>query len=229
MGAGVEDARGFLVASSPTRCWKAHNRGTRRNKRPFAGISIASVPRFPKKGRLGVVGGGRTGGGRQEGGCKGILRSSGSLHLLARNLAGGRGGGVYPSGRGPKARRNNPRKVKGFSPFSSVEGKEGAGLQTFDSCWPWGSAGFVGPLHTLSPSRSISSSRATWRTERSSPSQPHAEPPAESRRPGRRPCPAHFCKSLSSRHPQPSTHPAVICDSRWVRGQTCTPNEDGLY
>lgn len=67
VGAGVEGARGFLVAPAPPDVGKHTIGGTRGNKRPFARTSMASVAWSPRKGRLGAVcggGGGEWGSGR---------------------------------------------------------------------------------------------------------------------------------------------------------------------
>lgn len=36
-------------------------------------------------------------------------------------------------------------------------------------------------------------------------------------------------KSLFSRHPQPGTHPAVVCETAWVPRQARTRKKDGFY
>ena len=122
-------------------------------------------------------------------------------------------------------------KLKGFHLLPQCRERAGLGFQIFDSCWPRGSAGFVRPFHTLSLQEASTVPGATSPTERSSPSQPRAEPlPSISRRPKRGPpAQAHFCKSLSSRHPLPSTDPAVIGNPGWIRGHTCTPKEDRYF
>lgn len=152
---------------------------------------------------------------------RGDLEEFGGLwYLLARR----RGSAFYPS-RGVQRQGGGIKgKLKGFRLLPQCRVKEGLGFQMFDSCWPKGLAGF----YTPSPSAKHQQPRGDWPKKRSSPSQPQAEPPPSILRRRKRCPPAqeHFCKSLSSRHPQPSTHPAVICDSGWVRRQTCTPKED---
>lgn len=104
-------------------------------------------------------------------------------------------------------------------------------MQPFDSGWPWVQRDLQ-VLYTPFPPpapKKHQQFRGDLAGAAPVPPQPRAQPPAESRRPKPRPCPARFCKSLSSRHPRPSTHPAVIRHSRWVRGQPGTPKEDGLY